>query len=112
MINKLVYAGSFDLLTNGHLWMIESGAKIAEKLIVAVGINPAKKGFMPVEDRVRLLEQVIKSTGLENVVVDSFEDRYLVNYAKYIGADTILRGIRNPIDLEFEMSMRYINADL
>lgn len=104
-----VYAGSFDLLTNGHLWMIEQGAAIFDKLIVSVGINPDKKTMFSVDERLEMLKQTTKT--ISNVETESFPFQYLVNYAQSKNAQSILRGIRTVSDYEFERGMRYINAD-
>lgn len=105
-----VYAGTFDIVTNGHLWMIEQGARLFDELVVAVGTNPEKKSFLPVKDRLEMLRQ--STVGYENVTIDNYVNRFLIEYAKDIGAKFILRGIRNPTDYEYEKSLRYINSDL
>ncbi|MEI8067906.1 MAG: pantetheine-phosphate adenylyltransferase [Candidatus Shapirobacteria bacterium] len=105
-----VYAGSFDPLTNGHLWMIEQGSKTFDKLIVAVGINPDKKYTFSIEERLQMLKESIKDSS--NVDFDEFNNKYLVNYAKQIGADFILRGVRNSADFSFEQGMGNVNHDI
>lgn len=107
---KAIYAGSFDPLTNGHLWMIRTAADLFRDLVVAVGVNPDKGYAYSLEDRLRLLRACTE--GLPNVTVDSFENQFLVRYARSIGADYIVRGIRNESDYAREREMRYINADL
>lgn len=107
---KAIYAGSFDPLTNGHLWMIRTAADLFRDLVVAVGVNPDKGYAYSLEDRLRLLRACTE--GLANVTVDSFENQFLVRYARSIGADYIVRGIRNESDYAREREMRYINADL
>jgi pantetheine-phosphate adenylyltransferase len=105
-----VYAGSFDPLTIGHLWMIEHGVQLFDHLIVAVGVNPDKRSSFSVEDRLAMLrESIVK---LPNHSVASFTNLYLINYAQSIGATHILRGIRSAGDYEFERTMRNINGDL
>ena len=109
-MRKAVYAGSFDPLTNGHLWMIEEGARLFDELVVAIGINPDKKYTFSLAERMEMLREV---TGdIKNLRLDSFENQFLVNYAQSISADYILRGIRNPQDYEFEKAVRYVNGDL
>ncbi len=104
-----VYAGSFDPLTNGHLWMIQEGARLFDHLVVALGTNPLKKYTFSLEERI---EMVRKSTRtFPNVSVDSFESEYLVNYAWSVGAQYVLRGIRTESDYEYERSMRHVNHD-
>lgn len=105
-----VYAGSFDPPTNGHLWMIQQGLVLFDRLIVAIGTNPSKRYTFSVEERADLLRQ--STPPDENLTVDSFDNRYLVDYAKEEGALYILRGIRSPGDFEYERVMRHINNDL
>jgi len=105
-----VYAGSFDPLTVGHLWMIEEGARLFDRLTVAVGVNPDKKYTFPLEDRLTMLRE--STTSYLNVSVASFSNRYLIDYAQLVGATHILRGIRTESDYEFERTMRNINGDL
>jgi pantetheine-phosphate adenylyltransferase len=105
-----VYAGSFDPLTIGHLWMIEQGARLFDRLTVAVGVNPDKKYTFPLEERLRMLRESTKP--FQKVSVASFSNRYLIHYAQLIGATHILRGIRTESDYEFERTMRNINGDL
>jgi pantetheine-phosphate adenylyltransferase len=110
VMKKAVYAGSFDPITFGHLWMIERGAALFDKLVVAIGVNPDKKYTFSLEDRLRVLRESI--TGVERVNVASFENQFLVNYAKSIKADFILRGIRDGTDFDFEKGMRHVNEDM
>ena len=107
---KAVYAGSFDPLTNGHLWMIHEGVKLFGDLVVSVGINPDKKYTFGLCERLAMMNACIKD--ISNVSVDRFENMFLVNYAESIGARYILRGIRSEVDYEYERGMRYINDDL
>ena len=105
-----VYAGSFDPLTIGHLWMIEQGVRLFDRLTVAVGVNPDKKYTFPLEARLVMLREVTKQ--FPNVSVTSFSNRYLIHYAQLLRATHILRGIRTESDYEFERTMRNINGDL
>jgi len=110
MKKKAVYAGSFDPITNGHLWMIEQGVKLFDELVVAVGIAPEKECTFTIAERLQMLKE---TTGqYPNIVVDSFEKKFLISYAKSIGAAYILRGIRTEGDFEYERTMRHINSDL
>lgn len=105
-----VYAGSFDPLTVGHLWMIEQGGRLFDRLIVAIGVNPDKKYTFPLEERLVMLRESTKQ--FPNVSVASFSNRYLIDYAQLIRATHVLRGIRTESDYEFERTMRNINGDL
>jgi len=105
-----VYAGSFDPLTVGHLWMIREGVRLFDRLIVAVGVNPDKKYTFPLAERLAMLRE--STSQYRNVSVDSFSNRYLIHYAQLQGATHVLRGIRTESDYEFERTMRNINGDL
>jgi pantetheine-phosphate adenylyltransferase len=105
-----VYAGSFDPPTVGHLWMIEQGVRLFDRLNVAVGVNPDKKYTFSLEARLEMLRDSTRK--FRNVSVASFSNRYLIHYAQSVGATHILRGIRSESDYEFERTMRNINGDL
>ena len=103
-----VYAGSFDPVTIGHLWMIEQGVGLFSRLVVAVGINPDKRYTFALEDRLTMLRESLKRFA--NVSVTSYSNRYLIDYAQSSGATHILRGIRSESDYEYERTMRNING--
>ncbi|MDG1357913.1 MAG: pantetheine-phosphate adenylyltransferase [Akkermansiaceae bacterium] len=105
-----VYAGSFDPLTNGHLWMIEKGLEMFDHLYVAIGSNPAKSYTFSVQDRIDMLEDSIPSC--DRLTISEFKNLYLVEYARSVEAQYILRGIRSSGDYEYERVMRHINADM
>ncbi len=105
-----VYAGSFDPPTNGHLWMIQRGLEMFDRLIVAIGSNPSKSYSFTVEERLDMLRA--STTQTAGLVIAHFDNRYLVDYAKKMDAKYILRGIRSPNDYEYERVMRHINADM
>jgi pantetheine-phosphate adenylyltransferase len=105
-----VYAGTFDPVTRGHLWMIEQGSILFDTLIVAMGMNPEKQEYFSLEDRIGLLKE--STQEFENVTIDEFSGQFLIRYAESVGAKFILRGIRNPNDYEYEKALRHINSDL
>ena len=105
-----VYAGSFDPLTNGHLWMIKQGLEMFDRLYVAIGSNPSKNYSFTVEERLSQLHDSIPSC--ERLTISEFDNRYLVDYARSVDAQYILRGIRSPNDYEYERVMRHINGDM
>ena len=105
-----VYAGSIDPPTNGHLWMISQGLALFDRLVVAIGQNPSKNYVFSTEERVDLLRSSIPSC--ERLTITHFDNRYLVDYAKEVGAEFILRGIRSSGDYEYERVMRHINSDM
>jgi len=105
-----VYAGSFDPLTIGHLWMVEQGALLFDRLIVAIGNNSDKRYTFSLDERIAMILESTKS--LPTVSVTSFANRYLMDFAQSVQASHILRGIRSVGDYEFERTMRHINGDL
>jgi pantetheine-phosphate adenylyltransferase len=109
-MKKAIYAGSFDPLTNGHLWMIERGASLFDELVVGVGDNPDKMTQFTLSERLEMLQEAV--APFHNVSVSSFSDKYLIHFAKEMGAEYVIRGIRNTTDYGYEKQMRYVNADL
>ena len=105
-----IYAGSFDPLTNGHLWMIQRGLELFDRLVVSIGSNPSKSYTFSVEERLSLIEASVPSC--ERLELTEFHNRYLVDYARELGADFILRGIRSPQDYDYERVLRHINSDI
>src|SRR5215831_1112707 len=107
---KCIYAGSFDPMTNGHLWMIREGSRLFDRLVVAIGVHPAKKCSFTIEERMSMLKASL--SGVANVTVCSFSAAFLADYARQISVGYILRGIRGETDYEYERGMRYVNEDL
>ena len=108
-MNIAVYPGSFDPTTNGHLDVIERAAKIVDKLIVGVLINPNKKGLFTVEERVEQLK--IITAHLPNVEIKSFSG-LLVDFARSVEARIVIRGLRAVTDFEYEFQMALTNRSL
>jgi pantetheine-phosphate adenylyltransferase len=104
-----IYPGSFDPLTNGHLDLVERGAKIFDELIVAILRNPEKQALFSVEERRDMLETMTRR--YKNVSVDTF-DGLMVDYATRLGATAVLRGIRAISDYEYELQMALMNRKL
>jgi len=104
-----IYPGSFDPPTNGHLDLMERGAKIFEELVVAILRNSEKTPMFSVAERLEMLREL---TGhLKNVRIDTF-DGLMVEYAKSLNAICILRGIRAISDYEYELQMALMNRKL
>ncbi|MFA5135220.1 MAG: adenylyltransferase/cytidyltransferase family protein [Patescibacteria group bacterium] len=66
-----IYAGSFDVLTNGHRWMIARGSEIFDHLVVAIGDNPAKRPWFTVEERIEMLGETLTELAAHNIRIDS-----------------------------------------
>ncbi|MCI6692751.1 MULTISPECIES: pantetheine-phosphate adenylyltransferase [unclassified Clostridium] len=108
-MNIAIYPGSFDPITNGHLDIISRGAKIYDKVIVAVLVNMDKNCLFTIEERVDLIKRVTKN--IDNVEVLSF-DGLLVDFAKMHNSRVILKGLRTMSDFEYEFQMALMNSKL
>ena len=101
-----VYPGTFDPITNGHLDIIKRASGLFDKLYVVVPSNINKKTLFSVEERVNLIKQVV--ADIPNVEVDT-TSMLTVDYAKTVGANTLLRGLRMVSDFEYELQLSAIN---
>jgi pantetheine-phosphate adenylyltransferase len=105
-----VYPGSFDPITNGHVDIIERGARIFDRIVVAVLRNIDKAPLFSAEERVALIEDTFR--GHANVEVDTFDGGLLVDYARGKGATAVVRGLRAVSDFEYEFQMALMNRHL
>jgi pantetheine-phosphate adenylyltransferase len=103
-----VYAGSFDPLTWGHLDII-ARTSWCFNLVVAIGVNPAKKPLFSVEERIKLIEETLEDQAIAAKVV-AFNG-LLVHYCQSVGAKLIIRGARAVTDFEYELGLAQINRD-
>ena len=104
-----LYSGSFDPVTLGHLSVIKKGAKIFDKLYVCILINSNKEAYYSLVDRLFMLKEVIKD--MNNVEAFSY-DGLTVDACLKCGATSIIRGLRNSEDFEYEKEMDKINKSL
>lgn len=105
-MDTLLYAGSFDPVTRGHMDIIRRAAKLCDTLIVAVMINPTKPGSLSREERVSMLTRCCGD--IENVIIVR-HDGLLVECAKQYGARAVVRGLRPIGDFESEFEMASVN---
>jgi pantetheine-phosphate adenylyltransferase len=106
---KALCPGSFDPVTIGHLDIIERAAKHFDEVVVAVVTNPSKAPLFDVKERMELLEDAVGHLG--NVEIASF-DGLLVEFARSIGADAIVKGLRAVSDFDYEIQMAQMNNKL
>jgi pantetheine-phosphate adenylyltransferase len=109
MSAKALYPGTFDPPTNGHLDLIQRGARLFEHLTVAILNNPVKNPLFTVAERVEMLKEVTHPIG--NVSVATF-DGLMVQFARQQGATAVLRGIRAISDYEYEFQIALMNRRL
>ncbi len=106
---SVIYPGSFDPVTYGHLDIIKRCSKKFDKVVVAILKNPSKNTMFTVEERVSLLEEELKN--FDNVEVDTFSG-LLIDYADQKGITTMVKGLRAVSDFEYEMQMALANRKL
>src|SRR6187401_2069740 len=108
-MRTVIYPGSFDPLTNGHLDIVHRAARLFDKVIVAVAKHESKNPLFTMSERLGLVRQSV--TELPNVEVDSFEG-LLVEYVEANGGQAIIRGLRAVSDFEFEFQLALMNRKL
>ncbi len=104
-----IYPGTFDPITNGHTDLIARGARLFDRIIVAVAANPKKTPLFELEQRVELARQAL--VGVDNAEVCGF-DNLLADYVRQRGAQVILRGLRAVSDFEYEFQLAGMNRRL
>lgn len=104
-----IYPGSFDPPTLGHLDVIERASVLFDEITVSVGVNSSKKPLLSTHQRIKALEESVRH--LKNVKIDSFSG-LLIEYAKGVGAQSIVRGLRATADFEYEFQMAMVNRRL
>jgi pantetheine-phosphate adenylyltransferase len=109
MSTLAVYPGSFDPLTNGHVDIISRGARLFDRIIVAILLNAEKSPLFTMDERVEITRSVFETHP--NVEVDTF-DGLLVDYVERRNAQVIVRGLRAVSDFEFEFQMALMNQRL
>ena len=108
-MRTVIYPGSFDPLTNGHLDVVQRAAQLFDRVIIAVAKNEGKNPCFTLRERLRLVKLCVKH--LPNVEADSF-DGLLVEYVEHQGAQAIIRGLRAVSDFEFEFQLALMNRKL
>ncbi|MEQ1439460.1 pantetheine-phosphate adenylyltransferase [Fontimonas sp. SYSU GA230001] len=106
---KAAYSGTFDPITYGHFDIIGRAARMFPRLIVAVGLNPAKNPRFDLDERVALIREVVRD--LRNVEVKGFSG-LVVDFARDNGVSVLVRGVRTVGDFDYEKQMAVMNRDL
>ena len=109
MAKKALFAGSFDPFTIGHYSVVKRALPMFDKITIGIGINSGKKSMFPVEERVKAIEKAF--SGEERIEVKVY-DCLTMDFAKEIGADVLLRGVRTTKDFEYEREIADINLKL
>ncbi|PJG82347.1 pantetheine-phosphate adenylyltransferase [Caviibacterium pharyngocola] len=108
-MKTVIYPGTFDPITNGHLDIIERSAVLFSQVIVAVAVNPSKQPLFSLDERVELIKQSV--AHLPNVRVIGFAE-LLAKVVRDNHIDAIIRGVRTTADFEYELQLAYLNRVL
>lgn len=108
-MKRAIFPGSFDPVTLGHYDIIKRGVKLFDEIIVAIGVNSAKKYMFSLEQRKKFIEDAFKDEPRVKVVT---YEGLTVHFCEKHNVDFILRGLRNPADFEFEKAIAHTNRDL
>jgi len=108
-MDVVLYPGTFDPITNGHMDMIKRALKISDNVIIGILENPSKNPYFSIEERKEILRDVTK--GMGNITIDSFSG-LLVDYVKENNVDAVIRGLRASTDFEYEIQMAQMNMKL
>ncbi len=108
-MKKIIYPGTFDPITNGHLDIVERAAGLFDHVILAIANHPKKNSLFTVEERIDLIQASIEH--LDNVSVSS-TDALIVRFAKENEAIALIRGLRSISDFEYEFQMALMNRSL
>lgn len=108
-MTRALIAGSFDPITLGHLDLVERSARFCEDVVVAVGVNPAKTYRFSHERRIRMVEAAL--AGVPGACVVRM-DSSLLDCAREVGADVVVKGVRGGADLDWEFVQASVNRDL
>jgi len=104
-----LFAGSFDPFTVGHASVVERALALFDRVIVAVGVNSAKTGTDPADERVEVIRRIYAALPEGRVEVLAYENELTVQLAKRLGAGWLLRGVRSVKDFEYERDLADLN---
>jgi len=105
-LKRGVFPGTFDPITKGHIDIIKRGLRLADELIVAVGHNPEKKALFSPQERIEMILELVGD--LPRIQVKAYEG-LTAEFVRAVNADLIIRGIRDNVDLHFELQQANIN---
>lgn len=109
-MKKGLYAGSFDPVTNGHLWVIKEALKVFDEILIVIGNNPSKKYLFSLEVRKKFLEECFKDE--KKVKIKAMENVYIAELAQRENIYFLIRGIRNSQDFEYEKTTLRLNQSI
>ena len=114
MARTALYAGSFDPVTNGHLDVVTHAARLFDRLILAVGLHPGKAPLFTADERIVMLREsctpLARAAGCELQCITF--DNLVIEAARRLGATTLVRGLRDGTDFDYEIQMAGMNAGM
>lgn len=113
MSKTMGFAGSFDPMTNGHLWVLEQALSLADEVVVVVAVNAAKQTWFSPDARVRMIEEIVREKGwASRVRVITLDRQFVAPVLKRMGVEHMIRGIRNIGDFEQERTVERVNDEV
>ncbi|GAB6008079.1 pantetheine-phosphate adenylyltransferase [Dysgonomonas reticulitermitis] len=109
MKRKAIFPGTFDPFTIGHHSLVKRSLKLVDEIVIAIGVNDAKKSYFPLEKRIEMIRSLYKDD--HRIIVASY-NRLTVDFAKDNGANFIVRGIRSVNDFEYEKTIADTNRKI
>jgi pantetheine-phosphate adenylyltransferase len=109
-----LFAGSFDPITNGHLDVVGKAVRLADRLVLAIGIHPGKASLFSADERLVMLNEICEPLGRAagcEIACTTFAD-LVVTAARRAGATLLVRGVRDATDFDYEMQMAGMNATM
>lgn len=103
-----VLTGSFNPVTKGHIYLLKQALRLFDKVYMVMLVNPEKKYDTSCEERLELMKRAVE--GIDNVEICAY-DGYACDFCEGVGADIMVRGIRNAADLSYELDLRKQNLD-
>jgi pantetheine-phosphate adenylyltransferase len=112
MSRTALYAGSFDPVTNGHLDVVRGACRLADKLVLAIGVHPGKSPLFSADERLAMLKEVCAPIAAAEKIALEFItfDNLVVEAARKAGATLLIRGLRDGTDFDYEMQMAGMNG--
>lgn len=108
-MRRAIFPGTFDPFTLGHLSLVERGLGLVDEIVIAIGMNPNKKTFFSLDDRLDMISRLFADNP--RVRVSSY-DSLTVDFAREVEAPFILRGIRSVNDFEYEKNIADVNREI
>lgn len=112
-MKKIAFTGSFDPITKGHLWVVQEGLEIAEKVVLMIAVNPEKKYMFTEDERKKMIYQSLVEYGIEDKVeIVVSKNEYVAQSAIDFGCDYLIRGIRSAVDFDYESLIQKANTEV